>query len=88
MPSEIFHSWDGVPLDYAILGFHTNRESTSRTQALDLLTITLPDGTTKLMDWHMRYPLSKRGGGRLFFIPEVNSCSCYIGYIGSKDGVT
>lgn len=85
---RFFETWDGVPLDYSILGFHTNRESTSRAQALSVLTLTLPDGTTQLMDWHMRYPLSRNGGGRLFFIPDTDSRLCYIGYIGPKSGVT
>ena len=85
---RFFQTWDGVPIDYSILGFHTNRESTSRAQALAILTITMPDGSNQLMDWHMRYPLSRKGGGRLFFLPDSASLSCYIGYIGSKDGVT
>ncbi|MCI1188739.1 hypothetical protein MON38_15030 [Hymenobacter sp. DH14] len=83
-----FKHWDGAPADYSFLGFHTTPESPRRQKELISLTLTLPDRTDVLMDWHMRYPLGQRGAGRLFFVPDSTTLTCYIGYIGSKDGVT
>lgn len=85
---RFFQVWDKVPIDYSILGYHTNGEGGGRQQQLIALTLSCPDGKSRLMNWHMRYPLGQRGAGRIFFVPESDNGHCFIGYIGHKDGVT
>lgn len=77
-----FASWDRVPVNYdQKVAYKISQESDSRLQQLPALWLRCPDGHTRAMSWHVRYTPQ---AGRLYFIPEAETGSCYIGYIGHK----
>ena len=77
-----FASWDRVPANYdKKLSYKSSQESDSRLQQLPELQLCCPDGHIRVMSWHVRYTPQ---AGRLYFVPEAETGTCYIGYIGHK----
>lgn len=77
---RFFVSWDRVPVNYGqALSYKTTPESETRLRILPALRC--PDGHTRAMDWHVRYTPQ---AGRLYFVPDAETGSCFIGYIGHK----
>ena len=79
---RFFGNWDRKPVNYdQVLSYKTSQESDSRMQQLAELQLSCPDGKTRAMSWHVRYTPQ---AGRLYFVPDAEAGTCYIGYIGHK----
>ena len=83
---RFFSQWNGVPANYeTALRYKATQESDSRLKAYATqLSISCPDGETRIMNWHFRYTI---GAGRIYFLPNEAQRRCFIGYIGIKIGV-
>lgn len=79
---RFFVNWNKVPVNYdQVLSYKTSPESDTRLRTISELRLRCPDDQIRAMNWHMRYTPQ---AGRLYFVPDVETGTCFIGYIGHK----